>query len=81
MRGVNMLEDVKRLIGETVPLEHDLGDQEDLLMSGVLDSMSAVKLVARIEADLKITIPPTDMTFENFQNISAIAAYLEARSL
>ena len=71
---------IKALIGETVSLDHEVEDDEDLLMSGVLDSISAVKRIARIEQDFAISIPATDVTFENFQSVNAMASYLEAQA-
>ncbi len=74
-----MIEKVKALIVSCVAPSHELGDDEDLLMSGVLDSISAMKLVANIEEELSLKIPAVDVTFENFQSAQAIADYLQAR--
>lgn len=74
-----MIDKVKALIVSCVAPSHELGDEEDLLMSGVLDSISAMKLVATIEQELNLKIPATDVTFENFQSARAMADYLETR--
>jgi D-alanine--poly(phosphoribitol) ligase subunit 2 len=56
-----------------------LADGDDLLLSGLLDSLSVVRLVAFLETDLGVAVPPEDVTLEHFQSIEAIAGYLEGR--
>jgi len=58
-----------------------LGDLEvavddDLLTDGLLDSLAVVRLVAFIDEDLRIAVPPQDITVEHFSSISAMADYL-----
>jgi len=74
-----MIDKLKTLIGASVSLDHELGDDEDLLMSGVLDSISAMKLVASIEQEFDLKVPATDITFENFQTVQAMADYIATR--
>ncbi len=57
---------------------HALADGDDLLMSGLLDSLGVMRLVYFIETDLGRKVPYTDITIENFNSIAAIAAYLAA---
>lgn len=52
---------------------------EDLLGSGVLDSLSVMSLVHFIESDLGVDVPPEDVTIENFETLAAIEAYIERR--
>lgn len=56
-----------------------IGDDEDLLLSETLDSLSVTRLVQHLESTLGVTIPPEDVTLENFQSLSAIDAYLGSR--
>lgn len=57
-----------------------VGASDDLLFSGLLDSIAVMRLVGFIETDLGASIPPEDVTLENFASIDAIARYLEARA-
>jgi len=57
-----------------------VGETEDLLFSGLLDSIAVMRLVGFIETDLGLSVPPEDVTLENFSSINAIAQYLEARA-
>ncbi len=53
-----------------------VGADEDLLSDGLLDSISVMRLIAFIEEDLSIKIPPQDLTIENFISVDAISNYL-----
>lgn len=51
-------------------------DDEELLVSGLVDSIGVMRLVTYLEQQYAIAIPPQDVTIENFATIDAIAAYL-----
>lgn len=53
-----------------------LNDDDDLLLSGLVDSLGVVRLIAYIEDDLRISVPAGDVTIENFGTVAAIADYL-----
>ncbi|MCC7130981.1 MAG: hypothetical protein B6D39_02360 [Anaerolineae bacterium UTCFX2] len=57
----------------------NLDDAEDLFNAGILDSLAILQLVAFIEENFKIKIPDEDVIFENFQNLNALASYLETQ--
>jgi len=50
--------------------------QDDLLGSGLVDSMGFVRIIAFLEEEYDITIPPTDMVIEHFMNIEAMSNYV-----
>lgn len=54
---------------------------ENLLLSGLLDSLAVMSLVAHIEDTFDIKIPFGDVLIENFETIDAIASYLKARGV
>lgn len=56
-----------------------LADEEDLLLSGLLDSLSVMKLVTHIEEQAGIVIPPEDLLPEHFGTLNAINSYLQSR--
>ena len=58
-----------------------IGDDEDLLASGLLDSLSVMSLIHFIEQDLSIDVPAEDVTIENFVSLRAIEAYLGRRGV
>lgn len=54
-----------------------LGSEDDILTTGIIDSLGVMKLVSFIEKEFSINIPPGDVTIENFLNVSVITNYIE----
>lgn len=54
---------------------------EDLLASGLLDSLGVMSLVHFIEQEHGIDVPAEDVTIENFVSIGAIDQYLRRRGV
>ncbi len=57
----------------------ELEADQDLLGSGLIDSIGMMTLVAFVEEQFDLSIPPGDLTIENFMTIDAISTYLESR--
>lgn len=55
-----------------------LAPEDDLLETGLVDSIGMMRLVAFIETERGSKIPATDLVLENFKSIDAIVRYLEA---
>ncbi|MBL4812925.1 MAG: acyl carrier protein [Rhodobacteraceae bacterium] len=53
---------------------------ENMLLSGLVDSLGVMTLVSHLETEAGIHIPPEDVILENFATINAIIAYLGQRS-
>jgi acyl carrier protein len=49
---------------------------DDLLATGVLDSLGLMQLVLFIEEQLGVKVPDEDVVIENFRSISALTGYL-----
>lgn len=50
---------------------------DELLLSGLVDSLGVVRLIAHIEEVLGVKVPPEEVTLENFQTVRAIAEFLD----
>lgn len=57
--------------------EIELSPEDDLLASGLIDSMGVMRLVGFVEETFKIKIPPEDIVIENFMDVKAITNYVE----
>jgi acyl carrier protein len=57
--------------------ENDLSPEDDLLGSGLLDSMGVMRLVAFVEETFHIKVPPEDIVIENFMDVKAITNYVQ----
>lgn len=52
---------------------------DELLLSGLVDSISVMRLVGHIEDAFGVVIPPEDVTIERFETVAAIAGYVVER--
>lgn len=64
--------------GSLVDPDDDLtiGPEDDLLTSGLVDSLGIMRLVAFIESELGVQVPAADLTIDNFVSVRAISGYL-----
>lgn len=64
------------LLNDTdISIEND----QDLLLSGLLDSLNVVRLASHIENSCAISISPEDMVLEHFGTLNQINAYIQSR--
>jgi len=56
-----------------------LGDHDELLESGVLDSVGVLDLVAELETTFKITVSDDDLIPDNFRSIASLTAFVQAK--
>jgi acyl carrier protein len=56
-----------------------LGNATSLLETGVLDSLSLLRLVVFIQERFDIVVDDVDLVPENFDTVDAICAYLRSR--
>ncbi len=63
------------LLAEGVTVDWD----DDLVMSGLVNSLGLMRLVTFVKQQLGVTIPPEDIILENFASINALAAYLDSQ--
>jgi acyl carrier protein len=53
-----------------------INEDEDLLSSGLIDSLGILMLVSFIEDKFGIQVPGEDVVYENFSSIEAMSRYL-----
>jgi acyl carrier protein len=54
-----------------------LAEEEDLLGSGILDSLAILQLVGFIDESFGIEVPDQDVIYENFNSVQALDEYLK----
>jgi acyl carrier protein len=54
-------------------------EDEDLLSSGLIDSLGILKLVSFMEEQFALQIPSEDVVYENFHSIESMSRYLVNR--
>jgi acyl carrier protein len=47
-------------------------DSDSLIMSGLIDSLSILRLIGKLEEKLSVTIPPGDLQPDDFESIDYI---------
>lgn len=58
------------------PVDFSLGSNDELLLSGIIDSLGIMLLVSFISEKFDYEVPPQDVTIENFSTISTLTNYL-----
>ena len=54
-------------------------EDQDLLSSGLIDSLGILKLVSFIEERFAVQIPGEDVVYENFNSVDAMSQYLASK--
>lgn len=57
----------------------ELDPDASLFDSGVIDSMGLIRLLARIESELGVAIPMSEILIDNFDSVNKIAAAVRKR--
>ena len=53
---------------------------EDLLLSGLVDSLGVMRLVSFLESSFSFKVPAQDVKLTNFATLDAIVTYVEGRA-
>lgn len=56
--------------------DFEIEADQDLLLSETLDSLRVILLVQHLESTCDVSIPPEDVTLENFSTLTNIADYI-----
>ena len=59
--------------------DFQLNADDDLLTSGLVDSLGVMRLVQFIEQRFELSVPPADLTIENFIDIATTTTYIQSR--
>ena len=80
-------DEIERLIvalveefGDTEGMDGDIDLEANLLTSGMIDSIGIVRLIAELEQQLGVTVPPEDLIPENFRTVRVMTRFLASLS-
>ena len=79
---MNSLEVLEKFMITEVAVDLDkksLEPDEDLLGSGIIDSMAIMKLVLFLEETFGIEVKDEDIVPENFQDLNSMVQYVEQK--
>lgn len=68
---------IQELLAE--PNGFSLSADDNLLLSGLIDSLGIMRLIAFIEEQFGVEVQPEEVTIDNFRTINVIAGYLQSR--
>lgn len=57
----------------------EISNDENLLLSGLVDSLGVMQLVRFLETQFDVQVPAEDVTIEHFMTIEAITTYIGKR--
>ena len=57
----------------------EVGDQDSLLLSGIIDSLAILELTAFIETEYQCRVEGPDLVPENFDTLGAISDYIDRK--
>ncbi len=68
--STGLSEGILELLNEELSLDPSviIDEETDLLLTGLVDSLGVIQVVAWIEDELNVSIDPVDVTLENFQS-------------
>lgn len=74
-----MRDEIRRIIINDLLNGREVANDQELLISGIIDSLAVMRLVRLLEASFDIKIPAEDIVIEHFGSIDMMTAYLENR--
>ena len=58
----------------------NISPEDDLLESGIINSLGILQIVSFVEDTLGIDIPAEDVVYENFHSVAALSDYLSKQN-
>lgn len=71
VKKTSIQSNVKSVVCKTLTLEK-VAYEEDLIDSGLLDSLSLVQLMIALEDEFKIKIEPDDLDFDDYRSVKSM---------
>jgi acyl carrier protein len=70
---------IRAFLSDELGIEGELGRDDELLSTGLVDSADLMRLANYLEKQVEIEIPDRDINAVHFDSIAKIVAYAEAR--
>ena len=78
----NLESEIRKFITENMLFSADgfnYDDNDSLLEAGIVDSIGVMELVTFVDQTYKITVPPEDISPDNFDSITRLANYIRLK--
>ena len=73
------LSPLRAYVQDTLLGGRNVADGDELLLSGMLDSLSVMSLVSFVEQTYTLKVPFEDVVIENFESLEAMGRYVDSR--
>ncbi len=82
MKEVSDAERIKVFILEQIPKARqlDIKNEDELIETGLLDSLGILDVVTYLEEEFEITVSDEELIPDNFQSIDAMAEYVHGKN-
>ena len=79
VQGENLVDVVRTYVLQTFPLarRRNISDDDNLLSSGVIDSLGVLEIVTFLQEKFSLEIEDDDLTPENFSSVRTISQFIE----
>ncbi len=77
---MNLRSTIKAFIESKLLSGREVSGEENLLLSGLVDSLGVMRLVAFLEATFGFKVPAGDVKLSNFSTLDDIVRYVGARA-
>lgn len=78
-RGDEVRDAIRRFVVRSINIP-DLGDDDDLFESGLVNSLFAVQLMTFIEKSFAIEVEADDLDIQNFKSLNAATGFVLRKS-
>ena len=75
---MQLTREIAQLINDQLLVEVN-SPEDDLLASGILDSLTLVQLLLDLERRFGVTIPLAELEIDDFRSVNSIASLVQAR--
>ena len=81
MEGISDIDRIRNFLFEHIPKARqlDVKNDDQLIESGLLDSLGILDVVTYLEEEFNISISDDELTPDNFQSISAMSGYVQRK--
>ncbi|MCH2076370.1 MAG: phosphopantetheine-binding protein [Rhodobacteraceae bacterium] len=73
------LSPLRAYVQDTLLAGRTVADTDELLLSGMLDSLAVMSLVSFVEQTYALKVPFEDVVIENFESLEATGRYVDSR--
>jgi acyl carrier protein len=74
-----MIDQIKKFLVEHFPTARHIGNDDQLLGNGLLDSLGVLDVVGFLERQFHITVADEELLPENFQSITSLVAFVQSK--